>query len=230
MLAAIIVAAGSSRRLGFDKLTARIAGVPVIVHAVDAFQRTASVTDIVVVARADRIAEFNKLLGGVSKICGVVAGGEDRHNSVQAGLEQLPESTRFVSVHDAARPLVSPAEIEQVYAKAQIHGAAALTEPVRDTLKRVGSDLMVVESIERQNVYAMQTPQIFERTLLEKAYVAVGTNHQHVTDEVSAVQLLGQKVLLVENQEPNFKITYPRDLQLAESVLVERARQPTANR
>src|SRR3954464_15559088 len=119
MLAAIIVDAGSSRRLGFDKLTARIAGVPVIVHDVDAFQRTVSVTDIVVVARADRLAEFKELLGGFAKIRGVIAGGEQRHNSVQAGLEQLFESTRFVAVHDAARPLVSSAEIEEVYAKAQ---------------------------------------------------------------------------------------------------------------
>src|SRR4051812_41363852 len=104
MLTAIIVAAGSSRRLGFDKLTAEIAGEPVICLAVDAFERTGSVTDILVVARADRITEFKETLARFGKLRGVVAGGEHRQNSVHAGLEQLPESTRFVSVHDAARP------------------------------------------------------------------------------------------------------------------------------
>ena len=222
MLTAIIVAAGSSRRLGFDKLTARIAGSPVLSHTVAAFERTASVTDILIVARADRISEFKESLAHFAKLRGVVAGGEHRHNSVQAGLEQLPQSSRFVSVHDAARPLVRPEEIEEVYAQAQIHGAAALAEPMRDTLKRVGNDMIVCESIDRQKVYAMQTPQIFERKLLEKAYHALAGNKQQVTDEVSAVQLLGHQVIVVENGEPNFKITYPRDLELAESVLKSR--------
>jgi 2-C-methyl-D-erythritol 4-phosphate cytidylyltransferase len=222
MLTAIIVAAGNSRRLGFDKLTAPLAGATVLIHAVDAFERTASITDILVVGRAGRIAEFKETLANFAKVRGVVAGGEHRHNSVQAGLEQVPESAQFVSVHDAARPLVRPDEIEKVYAQAQIYGAAALAEPMRDTLKRAGNDLIVCESIDRQNVYAMQTPQVFQRKLLEKAYRALASNEQQVTDEVSAVQLLGHQVVLVENSEPNFKITFPRDLELAESVLRDR--------
>jgi 2-C-methyl-D-erythritol 4-phosphate cytidylyltransferase len=225
MLTAIIVAAGSSRRLGFDKLTALIAGAPVIFHTVDAFECTASVTDILVVARADRIAEFKETLAHFAKVRAIVAGGEHRHNSVQAGLDRLPESARFVSVHDAARPLIRRQEIEKVYSLAQIHHAAALAEPMRDTLKRVGNDLIVSESVDRQNLYAMQTPQIFERKLLEKAYHALAGNEQGLTDEVSAVQLLGHQVVLVENSEPNFKITYPRDLELAESVLRHRPAQ-----
>jgi 2-C-methyl-D-erythritol 4-phosphate cytidylyltransferase len=131
-------------------------------------------------------------------------------------------------VHDAARPLVSPEQIERVFAQAQIHGAAALAEPINDTLKRADADLVVTEPVERRQVYAMQTPQIFQRELIEEAYRTVSAEDISVTDEVSAVERLGRKVALVLNDEFNFKITYPRDLSLAEFVLTQR-RKPAAN-
>ena len=222
MLSAIIVAAGSSRRLGFDKLTAQIAGKPLLRHTVEAFEATDSVDEIVVVSRADRIAEFKKMLAGLNKINGVISGGEHRHHSVQAGLRQITGAVRYVAVHDGARPLITPVQIEEVFQQAQIHGAASLAEPVRDTLKRATNDLLVSESVDRQELYAMQTPQIFERMLLEQAYKAVTAGGQQVTDEVSAVQLLGRAVKLVSSSDTNFKITYERDLQLAEAVLLKR--------
>jgi 2-C-methyl-D-erythritol 4-phosphate cytidylyltransferase len=222
MLTAIIVAAGSSRRLGFDKLTAPIAGKPMILHTVEAFQNTEAVIEIVIVTRADRIAEFKQALGSIPKVSAIIAGGEHRHNSVAAGLEKLGKDARYVAVHDGARPLITPAQIENVFEQARKHGAASLAEPVRDTLKRAGDDLEVRESIDRHRVYAMQTPQIFERELLEKAYALVATNNQRVTDEVSAIELLGRKVVLVSNPDANFKITYEHDLQLAEAVLLQR--------
>jgi 2-C-methyl-D-erythritol 4-phosphate cytidylyltransferase len=125
-------------------------------------------------------------------------------------------------VHDGARPLITPTQIEQVFEQARTHAAASLAEPVRDTLKRADNDLIVSESIERRGVYAMQTPQIFERKLLEQAYQQVAESGKIVTDEVSAVELLGQKVVLVPNPDVNFKITYECDLQLAEAVLLQR--------
>jgi 2-C-methyl-D-erythritol 4-phosphate cytidylyltransferase len=222
MLTAIIVAAGSSRRLGFDKLTAPIAGKPLIAHTVDAFGQTKCVDQIVVVTRADRINEFEGLLRNAGKVAAIVAGGEHRHNSVEAGLRTLKENTRYVAVHDGARPLITPAAIEQVFEAARKHGAASLAEAVRDTLKRAGEDLVVNQSVDRSDVYAMQTPQVFERSLLEQAYAAVAKNGQLVTDEVSAVELLGLNVLLVPNDEVNLKITYERDLKLAEAVLRQR--------
>src|SRR4051812_11798355 len=108
MLTAIIVAAGSSQRLGFDKLMAKIAGKPVVVHTVEAFEKTKSVDEIVVVTRADRIAEFKSILASLGKISAIIAGGEHRHNSVEAGLRQSGSATKYVSVHDGARPLVRP--------------------------------------------------------------------------------------------------------------------------
>jgi 2-C-methyl-D-erythritol 4-phosphate cytidylyltransferase len=223
MLTAIIVAAGSSRRMGFDKLTASIADKPVIEHTVDAFAQTAAVSEIVVVTRSERISEMERLLAGKAKLRAVIAGGEHRQDSVNAGLGMLDAGAKFVAVHDGARPLVTRSQIEEVLAQARAHGAAALAEPVTDTLKRVDAALYVQESIDRQRMYAMQTPQIFARALLEEAYGAVFAQHLQITDEVSAVQHLGRPVALVPCADFNFKITFARDLRLADFILRERA-------
>ena len=230
MLSAIIVAAGSSRRLGFDKLSALIAGKPVIFHTVAAFDATKSVDEIVVVTRTDRRAEFEAMLRPAKKIRAIIAGGERRQDSVRAGLEAISPQTKFVAVHDGARPLTTPTQIERLLEQARRHGAAALAEPVRDTLKRADANLVVKESLVRDQVYGMQTPQIFERKLLEEAYAEVVRSNHHVTDEVSAVENLGHEVVLVPNDEFNFKITYERDLQLAEAVLLQRIGRPTESR
>ncbi len=224
MLTAIIVAAGSSRRVGFDKLLAPLAGKSVLEHAVDAFERADCVGDILIVTRADRRAEFKELLGAKSKVREIIAGGEHRQDSVRAGLGHLAAATSYVAVHDAARPLVRPDQIERVFERAREQGAATLAEPIIDTLKRCDQDLYVSESIDRRQVYAMQTPQIFARDILEKAYQAVFTKERRITDEVSAIEQLGGKVALVPCDDFNFKITYERDLQLAEFILRERER------
>jgi 2-C-methyl-D-erythritol 4-phosphate cytidylyltransferase len=224
MLTAIIVAAGNSRRMGFDKLFARIAGKVVIAHTIDAFERTDSVAEIILVARKERRSEFEELAGQMTKVRRVILGGEHRQDSVRAGLEGLAPAVKYIAVHDGARPLITPAQIDRVFEQARVHGAAALAEPVSDTLKRADSDLAVMESLDRNRVYAMQTPQIFERNLLEEAYRRVGEEGKFVTDEVSAIEHSGGKIVLVTSEDFNFKITYDRDLRLAESVLQERQR------
>jgi 2-C-methyl-D-erythritol 4-phosphate cytidylyltransferase len=229
MLSAIIVAAGSSRRLGFDKLSALIVGQPVVLHTVAAFEATKSVDEILVVTRSDRCGEFEKMLRPLSKVRKIVAGGERRQDSVKAGLDAVSPQTEFIAVHDGARPLITARQIERLLEQARRHGAAALAEPVRDTLKRADANLVVKESLARDQVYAMQTPQMFERKLLEEAYANVVRLNQQVTDEVSAVENLGRPVVLVANDEFNFKITYERDLQLAEAVLQQRLGTPTKN-
>jgi 2-C-methyl-D-erythritol 4-phosphate cytidylyltransferase len=226
MLTAIIVAAGRSRRAGFDKIAAKIAGKSVLVHAVDAFEGAPSVTEILVVTRDDRLAELKNLLRGKNKVKGVIAGGEHRQDSVKAGLAAVSQEARYVAVHDAARPLVTHEQIESVFLAARDHGAAALAEPITDTLKRVDAELRVIESIDRRQLFAMQTPQIFARDLLEQAYRAVFAKGLQITDEVSAVEHLGKAVRLVANAEPNFKITFERDLPVADFVM--RARQSAA--
>jgi len=221
MLSAIIVAAGSSQRMGFDKLFSVIAGKPVVAHTIDAFERTNSVGEIILVTRKDRHAEFQNLVHdqGWKKIGHIVTGGEHRQDSVRAGLQKISDASSFVAVHDAARPLVTPEQIERVYEVAREHGAASLAEPITDTLKRADRDLVVTESADRHHLYGMQTPQIFSREMLENAYRLVTEKEIAITDEVSAVEQLGQKIVLVPNERANFKITYPRDLPLAEFVL-----------
>ncbi|MEY2506873.1 MAG: 2-C-methyl-D-erythritol 4-phosphate cytidylyltransferase [Verrucomicrobiota bacterium] len=224
MLTAIIVAAGNSQRMGFDKLLALLGDKPVLAHTIDAFERTASVNEIILVTRPDRLTEFEELVrqNNFKKVDRVIAGGEQRQDSVRAGLEQLNAKATFVAVHDAARPLVTPEQIERLLELARQHGGAALAEPVTNTVKRADENLVVTGSVPRENLYAMQTPQIFARHLLEKAYAAVAANNLSVTDEVSALELLGAKVVLLPNEEWNVKITYPRDLFLAQTVLARR--------
>jgi 2-C-methyl-D-erythritol 4-phosphate cytidylyltransferase len=225
MLSAIIVAGGSSQRMGFDKLLALLGDKPVLAHTIDAFERTDSVSEIILVARSERIAEFEELVrqSDFKKVCHVVAGGKHRQDSVRAGLETIDASADYVAVHDAARPLVMPEQIERVLAVAREKGAAALAEPVTDTLKRADENGLVTGGVSRDGLYAMQTPQIFARELLERAYAGVATKNLSVTDEVSAVEHLGEKVVLVPNDEWNVKITYPRDLFLAQAALARRS-------
>ena len=225
MLSAIIVAGGSSQRMGFDKLLALLGDRPVLAHTIDAFERTDSVREIILVARAERVGEFEELVRQTDfkKVRRVVAGGKHRQDSVRAGLENVATDATFVAVHDAARPLVTPEQIESVFALAREHGAAALAEPVTDTLKRADENHVVSGAVPRENLYAMQTPQIFARELLERAYAGVAANNLSVTDEVSAVEHLGAKVLLVPNDDWNIKITFPRDLLLAQAALARRS-------
>jgi 2-C-methyl-D-erythritol 4-phosphate cytidylyltransferase len=224
MLTAIIVAAGSSQRMGFDKLLALLGDKPVLGHTIDAFERTLSVHEIIVVARAERIPEFEELVrqNDFPKVRQIIPGGDQRQDSVRAGLERVSATSRFIAVHDAARPLVTPEQIERVFSCAREHGAAALAEPVTDTIKRADENYVVTGGVPRENLYAMQTPQIFARDLLERAYAAVAADKLSITDEVSAVEHLGEKVVLVPNDEWNVKITYPRDLVLAQASIARR--------
>jgi len=224
MLSAIIVAGGSSQRMGFDKLFAVIAGEPVIAHSIRAFEHASSVSEIVVVARKERHDEIRKIsrAAGFKKVRSIEPGGERRQDSVRAGLDRIDHAAKYVAVHDAARPLITPEQIERAFEQCRVHGSAALAQPVNDTLKRADADLLVVGLVDRHQLYAMQTPQIFERKLIEDAYRDVDAEKASVTDEVSAVERLGHKIALVLNDDFNFKITYPRHLPLADFILRER--------
>jgi 2-C-methyl-D-erythritol 4-phosphate cytidylyltransferase len=223
MLSAIIVAAGSSERMGFDKLFALVSGKPVIAHTIAAFENTKCVEEIILVGRADSLGELRKVIGQPTKVKQIVAGGAERSDSVRAGLDHVDPKSDFVAVHDAARPMITPEKITRVFGAARTNSAATLAEPINDTLKRADADLAVTGSVDRNGVYAMQTPQVFEKQLLQEAYDLVARKKISVTDEVSAVELLGRKITLVPNHDFNFKITYPRDLPLAEFVLKQRA-------
>jgi 2-C-methyl-D-erythritol 4-phosphate cytidylyltransferase len=224
MLTAIIVAGGSSQRMGFDKLFALLDGKPVVAQSIAIFEQTESVTDIILVGRAERLSAHEEMVRnhGFRKVSAVIAGGARRQDSVRHGLEQVGAAAEFVAVHDAARPLVRPALVERIFLSARTHGGAACAASVIDTLKRADDACVVTGGVEREKLFAVQTPQIFRRDLLVKAYAAVFAAGVEVTDEISAVERIGGKIVLVPNEIPNFKITYPADLLLAEVLL----RQP----
>jgi 2-C-methyl-D-erythritol 4-phosphate cytidylyltransferase len=211
--AAIIVAAGSSQRMGFDKLAADLCGRPVLAHAVAAFCDAPSVTEIIVVCPEDR---FRTLLGGpFSKPLRRVEGGSSRQESVRNGLLSLSENIAIVAVHDGARPLVTPDAIEACLEMARRNGACSLARRVTETLKRASTEGLSQESVERDHLWFMETPQCFSKELLLRAYEHVSEKRLTVTDEVSALEAIGIATHLMESRSANLKITVPADLALA---------------
>lgn len=206
--AAIIVASGSSRRMGFDKLAALIDGNPVLWHSVRAFSSSSSITQVVVVTPPERFEWLSDLGEKLHR----VDGGKERSDSVNAGLAALNPDITHVAIHDGARPLVSPQSITATFEAAQKTGAAALARRVTETLKRSSPEGITTESVSRENLWIMETPQIFSRALIKQAYQQVASGDAQITDEVSALQLLGQGTTLVENAQPNPKITVQADL------------------
>jgi 2-C-methyl-D-erythritol 4-phosphate cytidylyltransferase len=203
--------------MGFDKLMSPLAGKPVLRHAMEAFLAAESISSVVVVCPEERWS----LLGGVAcaKTITRVDGGTDRQDSVAHGLAAISPAARFVAVHDGARPLISPEDIDRCVAAAKEHGAAALARRATETLKRSDARNFSAEAVSRDNLWCMETPQVFEIQLLREACAAVKTRGLAVTDEVSAVQAIGGRVKFVESRHPNLKITTPSDLALTEALL-----------
>jgi 2-C-methyl-D-erythritol 4-phosphate cytidylyltransferase len=218
MTSAIVVAAGTSQRMGFDKLTAALAGAPVFIRTLERFENCSEVEEIILVAHPDRVKQFGSIVTdhGLQKVKQVVAGGEFRHLSVNAGLQAISVKAVLVAVHDGARPLVSSELISHAIQEAGKYGAVSVAAPIVETLKRANDEQEVIDGVDRVGLWTMQTPQIFRRDWLVQAYQAVLANDTPVTDEVSAVQAAGFPVRLLTNPGWNLKITYPRDLDLAQ--------------
>jgi 2-C-methyl-D-erythritol 4-phosphate cytidylyltransferase len=206
--AAIIVASGSSRRMGFDKLSAEIHGKPVLWHSVHAFSSLDDVSQVIVVTSPERFAWLSDLGPKLIR----VDGGAERPDSVAAGLVALQDDVTHVAIHDGARPLVSPASILATFRAAEKSGAASLARRVTETLKRATPEGITTDSVSRDYLWIMETPQVFSKDLILRSYAQVQSGDAHITDEVSALQLLGQGTTLVENPSPNPKITVQADL------------------
>lgn len=220
--AALVAAAGSSSRMGgINKLLEPLDGIPVLVRTLTALERAQRVDSIVIATREEDLITVSQLCKtyGITKCTKVIRGGEDREHSVLlAALEAEPD-TELLAVQDGARPLVSPALIDRVIEAAQRCGAAAPAIPVKDTIKTVREDGAVEETLERSRLRAVQTPQVFEASLLKAALQAALEEGAVLTDDCSAVERLGKVVYLIEGEETNLKITTPTDLVLAEALL-----------
>lgn len=222
-LAAIIVAAGSSRRMGFDKLLAPLSGKPVLQWSIEAFLSCSAISEVIVVCPKDRFDAISlPPLDLSNQVCPSIIctdGGKDRHDSVAAGLALLSDDIDYVAVHDGARPLISNEQIIRVYQSALAHQSAASARRVTETVKRADENGNVIAPVSRENLWLMETPQIFQADLLKTAYASVLESGERVTDEVSAMELVGQTTRLVSNPGPNPKITFPEDLSQAKRFL-----------
>lgn len=223
--AALVVAAGNSTRMGgVNKLLQPIEGVPVLARTLAAFQVAGSVDEIIVAAREEDILEISQLCRtyGLTKCAKVIRGGENRvHSAMLAALEASPEM-ELLAVHDGARPLVTPELIDRVAAAAARCSAAAPAVMLKDTVKAIWEDGGVEETLDRDRLRAVQTPQVFEASLLKAALQSALEQEAPVTDDASAVERLGKVVFLVEGEEENLKITTPMDLILAEAIVKAR--------
>lgn len=221
---AVIVAAGSSRRMGGEnKLLMPLCGRPVLAHTLEAFERSRAVRDIVLVCREQDMETYRALAESsrITKLRTMVQGGATRTDSVLAGVSASPEDAALVAVHDGARPLVPPEVITKAILKAAKFGAAAPAIPVKDTIK-VSKTGAVDETPDRSTLFAVQTPQVFDYALLLGALQNAKQKGLSLTDDCSAVEALGMTVLLTDGSEENIKITTPLDLDIAELILKRR--------
>ena len=217
----ILVAAGRGERMGADqpKAFVPVAGQPMLLLAARAFDAAPSLDGIVAVVPADRIADAREILGGLRALRDVVPGGESRQDYVQRGLEALPPGfDGVVLVHDAARPLVEVELIESVIRATIEHDAAIPVLGLVDTVKRLRDD-RVVETLDRSELGAAQTPQGFRVALLRRAYDKAFRDDVVLTDEAMALERLGEPVVAVKGSARNRKLTTPEDLAWADSLL-----------
>lgn len=221
---AVVVAAGSSTRMGEDKILIPLEEEPVIVHTVRALELAPQITEIVVVTRQDLIVPVAQLCQdyGFEKVRKVVAGGASRLHSVRIGTLELSRDLELIAIHDGARPFVTQDVIEQVIRKAGECGAAAPAVPINDTVKEV-RDGLVERTVDRTMLRAVQTPQVFDAGLIRAALQKALDDGAEVTDDCSVVERLGMWVALTPGDPFNLKLTTPEDLILARGILEGRS-------
>ena len=220
---AVIVAAGNASRMGgIDKVMAQLKGEPMILRTVRTFQECDAVREIVIVTREDLIIPISNLCKDMPKVKAVVVGGKSRQESVHLGLNALSSKVKLAAVHDGARPLITWQVIDRTIRAAHTYGAAAPAIPVKDTIKVV-EGRVVKNTPDRATLFAVQTPQVFDFDLLRGALKKAEQDGAQVTDDCSAVELMGFKVKIVEGDERNIKVTTPMDLKIAEMLLEEMA-------
>lgn len=218
----ILAAAGQSSRFqdaNYKKPFAPLAGRPVWLHSAEKFIDRDDVKQVVVVVAPEDREFFLEKFGANLAFMGITLaeGGSHRAESVRRGLEKFGPEIDMVAIHDAARPCIAATWIDKVFAAGARTGAAILAVPVAGTLKRVGGDHLITETVDRSNLWEAQTPQVFSREVLVRAFARAGTSEP--TDEAQLVESIGQRVTVVPGSPINLKITTREDLRLAEQAL-----------
>ncbi len=239
-VSAILLAAGRSERMaGIDKTIEPLLGRPLAAWSIDTFASCEAVTTIVIVSGALNQKQLEQIAAqyGHGKVRAVVRGGARRQDSVANGLISLPAPTtvpdagELIAVHDTARPLVRDSLIRRGIQLAVRHGAAIPGARISDTIKRVNEDGSIRETIDRDSLRAVQTPQLFQRALLERAHRSnADRGSENATDDAVLVEAIGHTVHVYESESPNLKVTTPQDLVVAEAYLLPKQVPPRSTR
>ncbi|MGB8990440.1 MAG: 2-C-methyl-D-erythritol 4-phosphate cytidylyltransferase [Desulfobaccales bacterium] len=237
MIAAIIAAAGVGKRMGHQlpKPYLPLAGKPILAHTLKVFETIPEIREVTVVVHPDDldycqdnvIARFN-----FKKVLRLVPGGKERQDSVYHALKALKneDELEIVLVHDGVRPFVTPEMVRQVIDAARRHGGSVLGLPAQDTLKKVDTEGLVCRTLDRNDIWQIQTPQGFQAPLLWRAFTEAYSRDFYGTDEAALLEELHQTVAVVAGSPFNLKITTPEDLLLAEAIMSLRRRKKSASR
>ena len=221
---AVVAAAGSSQRMdGSDKLFTEICGAPVLAHTLGIIQKCGYINEIVIVTREDKLERVGQICEafGISKASTIIIGGPTRLLSVLNGLYAAAEKAELIAIHDGARPCVDIDVINRTIESAASSHAAAPAAPVSSTIKRARNNI-IEETIDRENLFEIQTPQVFSADLIKAALTNAKNKSIDVTDDCYAVELLGFPVHITEGSRSNIKITTKDDLIVAEAIMQEK--------
>jgi 2-C-methyl-D-erythritol 4-phosphate cytidylyltransferase len=226
-LRVVVAAAGTGSRMGsqVNKQYLLLNGRPVLAYSLDLFEQYDPIDEVIIVAKSSEVQFCEREIVkkySYRKVSRVVAGGLERQDSVWAGLSNLDDQTAYVAVHDGARPLLSLKLLDSLYKEARQWGAAIPGVLARDTLKIMGPDSFVSQTLDRTSVVAVQTPQIFQFHELRKAYQQAYEDNYRATDDASLFEKYIGRVRVVAGQNDNLKITTPEDIIIAEGLLQAR--------
>ena len=225
---AIVPAAGSGSRMNqtISKQYLSIGGKPILVRTLELLGQSSLIDALlVVVPGSDVDAVRTEILAPwtLKKVAGILAGGRERQDSVRAGIDALDGETDLVVIHDAVRPFISAELIERCILAGRQDGAATAGVPVKDTVKEVGPEGLILKTCDRSVLWLTQTPQVFRRDIIERAHRDAARDGYRATDDTALVERLGYAVRMVPGDYGNIKITTPEDLVIAEALLRQKA-------
>ncbi|MCG3138434.1 MAG: 2-C-methyl-D-erythritol 4-phosphate cytidylyltransferase [Phycisphaerae bacterium] len=229
--AVIVVAAGKGQRFGGNEKKAfvKIDDRPLLLRAAELFINRAEVCQVLLAVDPEDVDEVKTKYGANLGFMGIqlVGGGAERYLTVQAALDQIRDDAEYVVIHDAVRVCTTEEMIQRVFAEAAKSGAAILAAPLTGTIKRATSQQVIEETISREGLWEAQTPQVFRKELIQRAYGQL-TDGAAITDDAAVVEAIGEAVTVVPSDFSNIKITFPGDLLLAKAILKSRPKPRTA--
>lgn len=223
-VSAIIVSAGNSTRMGTDKQFINICGKPAIIHTIKAFESSSIINEIVIVCKKDHLEDMVDIINknNIKKVSVITPGGNSRQESVSLGIEKASKLATHFCIHDGARILVTPDIISRVVEKSFEFKCAAVGVPVKDTIKVIDMNSFIESTPNRSNLWAVQTPQVFERKVYMNALENAKKLKQNYTDDCQLIENNGGKVYILKGDYTNIKLTTVDDVEYAKTMFKNR--------